>query len=126
MSGIEMSAGLTTILSLAGGISEQIEYWRKYRGRRIRIENVNHEHHPSLASTNEVRYVIEGEISKVMSFPPGFLLKEVSERVVEREVSGMMGSADETDNLIRESRERFVSFRAIQQLEFVEQNENTK
>lgn len=130
-----MLSGITSLLRLSGQSWRQFQYWREFDGERIQIRS-----HSSKRGTDvddregiqQTNYVIEGDIEKVMSVPPGFMLKNVTEYIYLTDYS-MVGFHENFEYQthenrynrqdIREVSEKFVSFDSIEQLEKAEHAE---
>ena len=130
-----MISGIASLLRLSAQSWRQFQYWREFSGEKVQIRS-----HSAKRGTDvdgregiqQTNYVIEGEIKKVMSVPPGFMLKDVTEYIYLTDY-GMLGVKEEFEYLTHENRynrqdirevdEKFVSFDSIEQLEKVEHAE---
>ena len=122
-------------MGLADRASEQLEYWREYEGERIlilhsSIRRESERHEEQVRLTN---YIIEGDIDDVMSFPPGFRLKNVEEYIdmtnyeytvtnAFLDVEGKVRLRD--DSPVKEIEEKFVSFDSIEEIERLEHHKD--
>jgi len=104
---------------LAKESKKAIEYWRKYKGRTVRIEETELEVSEA-APQDSPRTVhgVEGTVSEVMALPPGFLLEDAEyffnpERLSPERVP-------EGGLYTYEKGEMFVSFDSIERMVFVE------
>ncbi len=133
-----MVAGqIESLISMSDRASEQLEFWREYKGEEIlirkhEIERTKEERNgPDLKKIKQTSYIIRGEIEEVMSFPPGFRLKDVVENVVSDDyavvhgdsVTDLLSGENETYG-VREIDRKFVSFDAIEELEWAEDADN--
>lgn len=137
-----MFSGIRSALGIFDRLSEQYEYWKEYKGKEIWIRR----HDISRAPPDPDRigpgphqqtvYVIRGTVEDVMSFPPGFLLKDVQELVVQSDFT-LSFTVNETEaqniipgpeaqEIIREIDRKFVSFDSIDQLERGDWVENSR
>lgn len=124
-----MFSELKALLGLAGSAQKQLEFWRDFKGEEIliRTHTVQRGESDRLSeSIHQHSFVIRGEIEDVMSFPPGFRLKNVSERIEVYDYSVILGQRDPYSSpaiqpgggfTVRELDEKFVSFDAIDTLE---------
>lgn len=66
--------------ALADEAKDAIDYWKEYREERIRVERVAVASEVgSVQSPDKDIYGIQGTVEKVMSLPPGFVLKDAVE-----------------------------------------------
>ena len=130
-------SGIVNLLRLSGRSWQQFQYWREYKGEEIQIRNYSAKRKEggenSRQAIQQTSYVVEGEIKKVMSVPPGFLLKDVTEYTylsdygIFSELGEMEFRVHEDQyrrQNIREVDEKFVSFDSIEQLEKAEHAED--
>ena len=125
-----------SLLRLSGQSWQQYQYWREYKGENVQIRNYSAERETedehNRRGVQQTSHVVEGEIKKVMSVSPGFLLKNVTEYIYLSDYE-MFSAAAEFEyqtyegqysrQNIREVDEKFVSFDSIEQLEKVEHAE---
>jgi len=104
---------------LAQESKEAIDYWKEYKDERIRIERVSFS--PQYATTSEakrVRHGVEGTVEKVMTLPPGFVLKDTKE-VRDAEIEDM---GEPTPTLPQDEHDRlFVAFQSVERIVFVDE-----
>jgi hypothetical protein len=120
--GIGFAAGVKSMVS-AGKMAEKteefIDYWRRYKNERIRIETVSHGN--SRQGITEVRYTIEGKVGTVLSLPPGFLLKDGEDYIDEEPLKSSVKAGDNVDNSsIYSFEEKFVAFSSVEQIHFLD------
>lgn len=124
-------SGISALMGLADRASEQLEYWREYEGERILIlhSSISRRSGKNNEQVKLTNYIIEGDIDDVMSFPPGFRLKNVEEYVDMANYEYIVANGFLTtegkirlrDNSpIKEIEEKFVSFDSIEQIERLE------
>lgn len=111
---------ISTILdvdSLTHEIKEGIDYWKDYKGETIRIEDVNVTLGDGTASSAvHTTNAIRGEVEKVMTLPPGFVLRDVTVYTNSTEISGD-GVPDQA--VMDDEHERmFVSFDIMNRVVF--------
>lgn len=138
-----MISELRALLGVADSVSTQIEYWREYKGEEIVIrdytatrEENDSEIGPSSESIKQTTYVVRGTVDDVMSFPPGFRLRDVEEYIEVRDYSILssagLGRYDSPAIVpggrvyVREVDEKFVSFDSIKHLESGEEADNAQ
>ena len=128
-----MLSEIFSSLRLSGQMWQQFQYWREYKGEEVLIRNYSVERKQGEKQSQEhvrqMSYVVKGEIDKVMSVPPGFMLRNVTEYIYLSDY-GMFGEHGEIEfqthedrynrQNIREIDEKFVSFDSIEQLEKLE------
>ena len=125
---------LKSILNLLGQADEQLEYWREYKGQEVVIR----EHTIDRIQTDErletpiqqTSFLIQGTIDEVMSFPPGFRLVDVKESVVNDDYvekyttePPVLSYYSQGSYTLREVDSKFVSFNAIEELEWAKDAE---
>lgn len=123
-----MLSDISSALGVWSDVSEQIEYWRDFKGEEIWIRSHSIDRENSRGSSfRQTTYIIKGEVKDVKSFPPGFLLTDVEE-ILHMSDFGVLFGPDSTtpENLsersqaqetIREIDEKFVSFDSIDEVE---------
>lgn len=117
-----MLPDISGILDAYKEFTQQLEYWRDYDGHKIRILRRTDGPDTQAGRNQMVIYAIEGTIEEVKSFPPGFLLSDVSEIVYSGAAkANYEPSLNDSSNEIRNVDEKFVSFDAISQLEFLDE-----
>lgn len=127
-----MLTSIRSALGIFNRLSEQYEYWKEYKGQEIWIRSHNLERpvphsDRTTGGHRQTSYVIVGTVEDVMSFPPGFLLKDVKELIVQSDFSLLFAAGatesqgivegGEAQEVIREIDRKFVSFDSIDQLE---------
>lgn len=128
---LEWLSGLAALSTLSDRLAGQLEFWREYEGERIRI--VQYELERGEDGFQQTRHGVEGTIEDVMSHPPGFMLVDVSEFVATSDFHQLHGlgstrpqgvaEGPQSSLKTREIDRKFVSFRSIDELEFVEDAE---
>jgi len=115
--------------SVAGAIKEWYEYWRKFRGQKVRIILKTEMGSSSRFGSDPAQLVIwreilEGTIDAVQKYPPGFILKD-SEQFIryERNIANIKSNRWELESTDSDKRMKslikFVSFNIIETIEFV-------
>ncbi|WP_152420908.1 hypothetical protein [Halorubrum coriense] len=102
---------------LTEGVKKAIDYWKEYRGESVRIEYTQIEvssEDPTEAT--KVTYGIEGDIKKVMTLPPGFLLDEAVHFVNPESLS--LEQVPKGGTYSDQRGEMFVSFDSIETMSF--------
>ncbi|WP_232687185.1 hypothetical protein [Halobacterium zhouii] len=111
---------------ILGGATDYYEYWKDYKGERICIrQQTIAAGGKSRGSVKQNIYIIEGTVSNVTSYPPGFLLTEVEEYVQFRDTEISLSAGNIMDaiagvndkQVLREVDEKYVSFDAIEEIE---------
>ena len=115
--------------SVAEAIKDWYEYWRKFRGKKVRlilktIAKIGGE----LGELEIWREIIEGTIEAVHKYPPGFVMKDCEqfvrhERNFAMYVTGQTEPADwfyhtSDSDKRRIIANKFVSFHVIETIEF--------
>lgn len=116
--------------SVAGAIKEWYEYWKKFKGKKVRIVLNTKMGSSTQFGSDPVQLVIwreilEGFIDAVQKYPPGFILKETEqfiayERNIGRIKSGGWEREGRDSNKRMKSPTKFVSFNVIETIELVE------
>lgn len=118
-------------ISLAEAIKEWYEYWRKFRGKKVRLvlkslANAGKE----VSSYLEIwREIIEGTIEAVQKYPPGFVMKDCEqflrhERNYAMYIAGGKPKPVQEGHNVYDSDKRekyarkFVAFHIIETIEF--------
>jgi len=118
-------------VSAVGALKEWYEYWRKFRGKRLRlilksIAKADRE----VSSTLEIwREIMEGTVEAVQKYPPGFIMKDCEQFLRHERNYAMYAAGGKTEPLqeghyIYDSDKRtkfakkFVSFYIIETIEF--------
>lgn len=131
-----MLSGIMSLLRLSGQSWRQFQYWREFKGEKVQIRSHSVKRGTDVddrEGIQQTNYVIEGDVEKVMSVPPGFMLKDVTEYIYLSDY-GMMGFKEVYEYQTHETRynrqdirevdEKFVSFDSIEQLEKAEHSQN--
>mgnify|MGYP006277775923 CR=1 FL=1 len=121
-----MLGSISSALGLWSDISQQIEYWRDFKGEEIWIRSHSIERdEPRGSKFSHTTYIIKGNIKDVKSFPPGFLLTEVEEMVHMSDFgvrfvgtnSDRVTEGRHAQETVRTIDEKFISFNSINELE---------
>lgn len=115
--------------SFAGAIKEWYEYWRKFRGQKIRIVLKTMMGSSSKFGNDPAqlvlwREILEGTIDAVQKYPPGFILKDPEQFIrYERNIAFIKSNSWEQESTDSDKRIKslikFVSFNIIETIEFV-------
>lgn len=130
-------AALGALADLVDSAGEYIEYWREHKAEEVVIRKHILQHgSENRGRIRQTRYITRGTVSKVLSVPPGFVLKDVEEAVVISDLSMNFhtGStelystspANEGEQIVRKVNKKFISFSSIDELEKAEHAENAE
>ena len=119
--------------SLGKSLKDFIDYWRTFRGKKIRIigpSSSSVKHGEQGIEFHNFKEIIEGKVDSVQAYPPGIILKDIEQFVRHEYSKPLYGAESEeptlwfdhgADSTERESFEvKFVSFNFINAIEFLE------
>ncbi|WP_157526055.1 hypothetical protein [Halorientalis sp. IM1011] len=114
---------------IANEAKNAIDYWREYKGKRIRIERVKVTDIGSgnIQQKRKNIHGIEGTVEKVMSLPPGFVLKDAIEFTDAEVLDALIERTEISQEDIEQAEgghdRIFVSFSSVERITFVEEGD---
>ena len=115
---------ISSLSNLSQGLTDEIkdaiDYWREYKGQEIRVERVSYNKKIDSNQVGEKEvFGVQGTVEKVMSLPPGFVLKDATEFNSVHFVEYQVQNRDELPDSEKHDR-IFISFDTVERITFVD------